>query len=340
MNNNSVNINIDVLRIIAAVMVLSVHIGQCVGINLDAGAYGVKLFFIISGYLSMKSFPRYSNAKSYYISRVKRILPPYYICLSLVYITDFIMYYAMGYTLKEIISGVCGIKFFRYIFFLHMLIPSENFDLWNNRSALWTMSAFAFFYLLVPLIYRIANGFWKMEVLMCVAICMTPLMVEYIGLYYNYYPESAKIYSFAEKTPMAVLYCFLIGATVYFAKEEKKEIAFFISIALMSIFTIFVYEGLFAIILMVAISIQRDVKCKKIYKLIRFASGGSFYLYLIHPIVISIVRMLFLKMEWSVNKYIYGTVLFILAVLCSYVLYIVEKSVCKGLSTSKLNHKI
>ena len=52
--------SLDILRIIAALMVLMVHVGQWTGLNkwTDVGAKGVPLFFILSGYLAMVSCHR------------------------------------------------------------------------------------------------------------------------------------------------------------------------------------------------------------------------------------------------------------------------------------------
>ena len=52
------NINIDILRIVAALMVLFVHIGFREGVDFSVGAYGVQLFFILSGYLGAAHFGR------------------------------------------------------------------------------------------------------------------------------------------------------------------------------------------------------------------------------------------------------------------------------------------
>lgn len=52
--------SLDILRIVAALMVLMVHVGQWTGLNkwTDVGAKGVPLFFILSGYLAMVSCHR------------------------------------------------------------------------------------------------------------------------------------------------------------------------------------------------------------------------------------------------------------------------------------------
>lgn len=45
-NKLELNINLDIVRIFAAFMVLSVHIGQIVGFDFSIGAKGVPIFCI------------------------------------------------------------------------------------------------------------------------------------------------------------------------------------------------------------------------------------------------------------------------------------------------------
>ena len=66
-------------------MVFIVHFGQRIELtgtirNLtDFGAFGVQLFFIISGYLACSSLcNRTVNIKKYYLKRLIRIAPLYY----------------------------------------------------------------------------------------------------------------------------------------------------------------------------------------------------------------------------------------------------------------------
>ena len=125
----SKNMSLDILRIIAALMVLMVHVGQWTGLNkwTDVGAKGVPLFFILSGYLALVSchriFSMDGTVKDYYIGRAKRILPMYYWALFLDYIYSIYMYHSQGLSIPEIFNffkGPCGIRYIRYVFFCNM----------------------------------------------------------------------------------------------------------------------------------------------------------------------------------------------------------------------------
>ena len=77
------NYGLDYLRIFAMLATVWVHISIYVGIPIDLkhyfgwGAYGVQIFFVLSGYLAIKTYN--GNMIDYYKKRALRILPSYYI---------------------------------------------------------------------------------------------------------------------------------------------------------------------------------------------------------------------------------------------------------------------
>lgn len=155
------NLNLNLVRIFAALMVLSVHIFQNAGVQFKAGSYGVQLFFIMSGYLAFSSMTKknYSVAE-YYKNRAVRILPTYWSCLILLYLYDILRGIINKLSISEIFTGQCSPRFLRYFFGLQCFIPSDHWDLWNNHSALWTMSSFIAFYILTPLLYKVLKNFY------------------------------------------------------------------------------------------------------------------------------------------------------------------------------------
>ena len=158
------NVALDELRILAALMVLGVHTGQKVGLGDAAavGAQGVQLFFVLSGYLAAASLSRHPEPLPYYQRRIRRILPLYWLVLVLRWLFDAVRYLAAGASAAQLFGPgePCGPGYLRYFVFLQMWLPSDNWMLWNNRNVLWTMSAFAFFYLLAPWLYRLCKRFW------------------------------------------------------------------------------------------------------------------------------------------------------------------------------------
>ena len=64
---------IELLRFLAASCVVCVHLPP-----IKAGAFGVDLFFIISGFVMMYSTS--ISAKNFFLKRLYRIVPLYWVC--------------------------------------------------------------------------------------------------------------------------------------------------------------------------------------------------------------------------------------------------------------------
>ena len=97
---------LDGLRGLAALAVFGVHYNQIVDIDVQIGPfdfylllvngeYGVALFFILSGLLLSQPFWKsvlyhadWPNVKTYVIRRLARILPAYYLALTLLIILE------------------------------------------------------------------------------------------------------------------------------------------------------------------------------------------------------------------------------------------------------------
>lgn len=89
--------------------------------------------------------------------------------------------------------------------------------MWNNHNALWTMSSFIGFYLLVPWIYKIIKNTYVGMAVVFLAMISRPWMIETIKRTFSHYPEEAHIEWFASMNPLTELYCFLLGAVLYIA---------------------------------------------------------------------------------------------------------------------------
>lgn len=217
---------------------------------------------------------------------------------------------------------VCSIQFCRYAFCLQVVIPTDNWYMWGNRSALWSMSSFAFFYLMLPIYYRLFNTFWKILGVLLVALFLNPIMISLIEQCLVGYPEDACINYFASKNPLATIYCFLMGICIYLMIKEKKcKFVFFIFIALVvTKFLWYAFELLFMIMLTMMVCSPQWIKNDTIRKIISFLSKGSFWLYLIHPMILSFLP----NLQWEASKVlkmVYIVFLTLLIVGASYVVY-------------------
>jgi peptidoglycan/LPS O-acetylase OafA/YrhL len=111
------NRNLDIVRILATVMVLSCHICQYVGFDFSVGAKGVQLFFVLSGYLAFASLDRHDAVIPYYKNRLKRLLPCYWFCLAMLYGTDLLGSRNTINSFSDFLQGQCGGLFSDMYFF-------------------------------------------------------------------------------------------------------------------------------------------------------------------------------------------------------------------------------
>ncbi|MCL1057883.1 acyltransferase [Shewanella gelidimarina] len=151
--------NFDILRILLATIVFYMHMGALVGIDTLSklpGTFAVQCFFVVSGYLIVKSYLRNMDVKNYIKSRFFRIYPLYFIVITLSFIIGYINYsqsfgnYIDDGALKYLISNY---------FLANFLAPSLPELFTNNpysiavNGVLWTIKVEVMFYISVPIIY-------------------------------------------------------------------------------------------------------------------------------------------------------------------------------------------
>ncbi len=134
----------DVLRALAVLMVLSVHFAQNFSENrffsilapvFDLGKHGVKLFFVLSGYLMLRSLtnviPNSKNYWRYIEKRFLRIYPAYIVSLVILYMFS-------EYDLVQLITHV----------FLVQTISAKTFG--GINYAYWSLSVEFIIYFFLP----------------------------------------------------------------------------------------------------------------------------------------------------------------------------------------------
>ena len=307
--------NIDILRILASFMILTVHDGFSVGIRHAVfGQEGVPMFFIISGYCAFLSINRYMNKNGkislikYYVSRVIRIVPMVYFVL----IIDVIISLLNNQKTPAI----------RYFLFAQQIIPSSNYMLFNNRNYTWTLTLFMFFYLLVPALYKVCKNYRKTSIVAVISVICSPIVYKIIVLLLNN-KNVDELQDFAYNFPLTRLYLFILGLLIYFLKKDKNNKTAYVCLVL--IFTTIVlqmeyfrYALIDAAFVLCFASIDIKITTNKIKKLIRILSNASFPLYLVHGIVIG--NMSKIQVINGANKFIEFIVYFIASVLIAVIL--------------------
>lgn len=272
------NISIQILRVAACLMVFVVHFGQRVGFSgtirqlSDFGAYGVHLFFLISGYLCAMSFinkPNF-NVKQYYIKRAITILPLYYLIILYYFITENIL----NIFVDVIPPDSLGLGWARYIFLLNGFVNADTY-FWNNLGITWTIPVFAFFYLIAPwFLKRIKNIATSIVVLIFVSLLCISM---------NYFCPG-RIFS---NLPI-----FFIGVVVYtctYKNCNKEASVIFLTLSLPFLLLnyyseayVLIFAGILSILVICVDSIKIPSKLKKI---IIVLDKYSYSIYLMHGVV-------------------------------------------------------
>lgn len=284
-NNADKNVNLDIARFFAGMMVLSVHIGGRVGLPFDIGAKGVPLFFMLSGYLAYVTLSRGVSVKEYYYRRCKSILLPYYFCLFLRYLMNLVLAFKNDMLPEAFVgNGSCGPIFIRYVFFLQAMIPSEDWYTLNNINALWSMSSFALFYLIAPHLYRFVNSYNRAALTVAGLLFSTPIVNRALSYGGNEI--------FASKHPFTNLIYFYLGVLLFYVVTSSKY--WLIVFALIySIVTnaegTYNVELLLFVLLFILIVLPPLIKEPKIVKSISYWRGGVYVLYLVHIMVLDCI---------------------------------------------------
>ena len=303
-------------------MVMGVHLGQHIdipgvlGIFFEKGSTGVSFFFILSGYLSYNSLEKVNNnsfrknAVEYWIRRAIHILPLYYIV---------ILFYFLFYTIGNAVpKDVTGLYWIRYILLLNRWVPTE-IEFWSNLGAVWSISVFVLFYLIVPFYHVFVKKYYQAWIGTIVTFIIFKSMND---LYF-------------EKAPIRYMFYFFLGILIYIAIKEKREAELAAIFAAILIFCILTGKGeilnapLLAGMYIIATS-GRKIGISEhnvIYKIISGISMISYSLYLDHALVVSLLD--FFEVT---NNIVFGICFVVLSFLLAVFTYCyVEKTMSKVL---------
>ncbi|MCG3864986.1 MULTISPECIES: acyltransferase [unclassified Photobacterium] len=154
--------NFDILRILLAVLVFYFHIGietQNEYLMYVPGGLAVHCFFVISGYLIVKSYLKRKHLPTYVKSRFLRIYPLYFIVITTAFIFGYCHYSDSFIDYLSNGAGKYLASNYLLVNFLQPTLPGlfeNNFQPFVNAS-LWTIKIEVMFYVCVPIIYGVLN---------------------------------------------------------------------------------------------------------------------------------------------------------------------------------------
>ena len=214
--------NFDLLRFIFAFIVLLVHAHVLSGVESLSvlsqslsSSIAVKSFFIVSGFLIFMSYENSHNTKNYFLKRVRRIYPAYFVVVFSCAV--------FGYALSTYsITSYWSLDLLKYIvcnlLFLNFLSPSlpgvfEGNHLQAVNGALWTLKIEVMFYLFVPFAAITFRKFNRLGVI----LLFYAISILYSWLLLGKAKESgASIYLELQRQLPGQLTYFMAGAAAYY----------------------------------------------------------------------------------------------------------------------------
>ncbi len=220
--------SIDILKGLAMIMVILVHFNQSFLSNVkffEYGQMGCQIFFVVSGFgvaCSFASRLRKTNSvlestKSFYLTRLKFIVPAYYFMMIVVYIANTI---SLGVSSKALTFGYNRnpVSILCNALLIHGLVPSAN----NNvMPGGWYIGTAMIFYLLTPLLFSLfsksKNKKWTCAytsvISVGIMVALTFIFDDKEILLAN---NSFGYFHFLTQLP-----CFCLGILMYFELQEK-----------------------------------------------------------------------------------------------------------------------
>lgn len=210
--------NFDILRISLAIIVFYMHMGSLADISILTmlpGKFAVHCFFVVSGYLIVKSYLRSRDVRTYFMSRFLRIYPLYFIVVSLCFVLGYLNY-------SQDFSSYMTFGAFNYLtanyFFANFLAPTLPELFLSNKSsvingALWTIKVEVMFYLSVPIIYGFLTRYLEAKKLTLIFAMLSVLFYYIMGYFIDNYSVH---HSLNNQLPSLMVF-FMVGAYFNFA---------------------------------------------------------------------------------------------------------------------------
>jgi len=315
--------NLNGLRFIAAFMVIIHHLEQLLNIYgyhnywdnrviAILGILGVKLFFVLSGFLltylllAEERENKKISIKNFYIRRILRIWPLYYIVITLsFFLLNRIELFNIPYFTDHLNENLWS-----YFTLFLFLIP--NVALYNKGAIVpyatqsWSVGVEEQFYLLWPILIR----FFKNKLLLLLGVIISIGLLKHFGfdfikkyIYWNNFLDEVEIFiRHFSIDSMAVggLFALILFEKYTLLKYLLINIVLFLSIGLTIFFISFsikvpfvdAYAILFALIIL-NLAANKTVKNLMENVILKYLGKISYGLYMYHVVVIVFAIKLF-----------------------------------------------
>lgn len=204
------------LRAIAATMVVIIHTGAfsefgMVGQAITSGGkYGVHIFFVISGFTIARTFTEARDYKTYLIRRIMRIIPLYWLVLSIATALWLSGYFSMPTWMTEL-----GAPLDLYNFLIHLSMLSYlDYRVANSLIGVeWTIPIEVFWYISLPFLISFGKTIPKTIGAMFVLLVLTGILTYFSKALLG----TSKPISWS---PIAYGHLFFLGVLSYHLRER------------------------------------------------------------------------------------------------------------------------
>lgn len=264
--------------------------------HVSIGDLGVNLFFMISGYLIIKSLYKNPNVIAFLKNRLIRIYP--------VFLTLHIVLFIFGPIIHYEWLG--EVEVIEYIgnFLSNMFFLPGIFDLPLAQKNAWSLSYEICFYLVAGMFFTIHL---KLQPGILKTLSLIVLSLGCLVMFY-YYPRTV---------------FFLVGVLTYFMKNKYPEIKVHRSISMVILIVLVPISGLnfylsfvFATVLFITIAYENGWASKLLrMKVFQYLGTISYSLYLIHPFAFFPLKFIFSKLLTSNNEYVLLTAFSVIGII-------------------------
>ncbi|MGB7244365.1 MAG: acyltransferase [Sulfitobacter sp.] len=207
------------LRAIAATMVVVIHTGAFADLGAlgqaitGAGKYGVDIFFVISGFTIAKTFTEAKDYRSYLTRRIMRIVPLYWLIISIAMILWISGVFSLPYWMQEL-----GSQPDLYNFIMHLsLISYLDYRVANSLLGVeWSIPIEVFWYVCLPPLIYFGRTIPR-TIGMIVALLILTALFTYVSK--ALFGTSQPI----KWSPVAFGHLFFVGVISYHLRERFKS---------------------------------------------------------------------------------------------------------------------
>ncbi|MGL4606647.1 MAG: acyltransferase family protein [Eubacteriaceae bacterium] len=346
-SNNSRNNNFNMMRFVAAAMVIIGHMCHLTGIEVitfgdqAVSTIAVKVFFLVSGYLITESFMRDSNILRYSIRRFFRIIPGLlFLCLVTVFIIgplfttlDLQVYFASPDTYKYVIKNTLLFP----VYTLPGLFTSNPYPNAVNGS-LWSLPVEVLMYFLTYITLFVSRKSKRLEVLVAVVAVVLSLISILQRCYFPTY--TMMFYGTNWMDAVALAPYFFIGSLVSFP-NMRKFLNLQWACGLLLVFSMLrvneaLNEALFLIVLpyfVFSLALTKKPAFSKFFVKNDYSYGVYLYGFVIQQVL---VQML---MVYGVSFNVYLVLSFILTLLFAIISWHLVEKPCQALGKKLLKLK-